>query len=313
MDPQPGQAKKTAEQFGIPKYYTDFDTFVQDGSLDAIDICSPPHVHADQAVKAAEMGKHILCEKPLATTMEDAQRIERAVEKAGILFMTGFTYRYHPLVRIAKNIVESPSLLQINYSFKPTVSSDHWTAKFNETGGFLVEQAVHWFDLFNWWCGRPESVYATTDSSSPYDAVFTTLTFKKGGIALIAFNSRGIHRSFHFFLDSEEFAADLQIELLPYTRGGTLHIYKQPNTHLQYLLGGWKVYTSKNNLIFPIAKAFTQHRDAHLVPFFYEINQFISDIQQNSNPENSVSTGREALEIALAAKTSILEGKKITL
>ena len=65
------KAKKFSAKHNIPKWYTNIDEFLKDPSLEAVYLANPPHVHCEQTIKAAKYGKHILCEKPMATTIED--------------------------------------------------------------------------------------------------------------------------------------------------------------------------------------------------------------------------------------------------
>ncbi len=75
---------------------------IQREDIDLIDIVSPNHTHAEIAIAAAEAGKHVICEKPLATTLEDAKRMLEAVEKAGVMHMVCHNYRFAPAIQLAK-------------------------------------------------------------------------------------------------------------------------------------------------------------------------------------------------------------------
>jgi predicted dehydrogenase len=102
-----------ARRFGYKKYYTDWRDMVADDDVQLLDNGGPNNVHADPCIMAAEAGKHILCEKPLARTPEEAQAMLDAVEKAGVKHMVAFNYRFVPAVRQIRNLIDSGALGQI--------------------------------------------------------------------------------------------------------------------------------------------------------------------------------------------------------
>ena len=87
--------------------YTDFRQMITEADLDAVDICLPHHLHADAIVAAAEAGKHILCEKPLCLTVEQAAEVQRAVSAAGVTLMCAHNQLYLPAVAKAKQLLDA--------------------------------------------------------------------------------------------------------------------------------------------------------------------------------------------------------------
>ena len=75
MDINESKAKQAQEWFGAEKMYTDLNVMLSDKDIDAVIIATPPFVHKDQVIKAAQAGKHIFCEKPMAVTIEDADKM----------------------------------------------------------------------------------------------------------------------------------------------------------------------------------------------------------------------------------------------
>lgn len=106
------QAQK---QFSWESYETDWRALVARDDIDLIDINAPSNMHKDIAVAAAEAGKHIFCEKPLALTLEDSREMLRAAEAAGVKHMCGFNYRFAPAVQLAKKLVDEGRLGKIHH------------------------------------------------------------------------------------------------------------------------------------------------------------------------------------------------------
>jgi predicted dehydrogenase len=103
-------AEAAARQFGWEEVETDWRKVIERKDIDLVDVSTPGHVHAAQAIAAAEAGKHIICEKPLANTLADAQAMLKAVEKAGVKHMLMHNYRKIPAVVFAKRLVEDGKL-----------------------------------------------------------------------------------------------------------------------------------------------------------------------------------------------------------
>lgn len=98
-------AKETAERYNV-KYYVDYHEMLEDPNVEAVSVVTPDFFHKEPVVAAAEKGKHILCEKPLATTVEDAEEMIKAVEKAGVTLMVDFHNRWNPPFTLTKKSVE---------------------------------------------------------------------------------------------------------------------------------------------------------------------------------------------------------------
>jgi predicted dehydrogenase len=100
-------ARGVAENLGIPRAHGSYAALLEDPEVDAVYIPLPNHLHAEWTIAAAEAGKHVLCEKPLAMTAADAERMAEAARAAGVHLMEAFMYRHHPSWVAAREIVES--------------------------------------------------------------------------------------------------------------------------------------------------------------------------------------------------------------
>jgi predicted dehydrogenase len=105
-----GQARAVAAELGIPTAHGSYEALLADPAVDVVYIPLPNHLHAEWTIAAARAGKHVLCEKPLATTAADAQRMVDACADAGVRLMEAFMYRHHPSWVAAVEVVASGRL-----------------------------------------------------------------------------------------------------------------------------------------------------------------------------------------------------------
>jgi predicted dehydrogenase len=115
--------EKWAGEFGFARSTTNWHEIVEDPRVDLVDITTPNSLHAEMAIAAAQAGKHVYCEKPLATTSADAARIVAAVEKSGVISIVGFNYLKNPAQAFAKQIIGSGELGEITL-FRGTFDQD---------------------------------------------------------------------------------------------------------------------------------------------------------------------------------------------
>ena len=101
------RARHTADQWGARRVYTDYREMLRDPEVDAVAVATPDFAHREPIVAAARAGKHIIVEKPLATTRHDLDQIAEAVTKAGVKFMVDFHNRWRPPLVVARNDIEN--------------------------------------------------------------------------------------------------------------------------------------------------------------------------------------------------------------
>ena len=119
------RANAFASQWGYESVETDWQALIARDDIDAIDICTPNDTHAPIAIAAAEAGKMVLCEKPLARTTEESTPMVEAVEKAGVANTVWYNYRRIPAVTLAKQIIDSGKLGKI-FHYRANFLQD-WT------------------------------------------------------------------------------------------------------------------------------------------------------------------------------------------
>jgi predicted dehydrogenase len=116
----PARARESAELLGMDRGYDDLDELLSDDSVEVVHVCTPNALHAEQALAVIRAGKHVVCEKPLATSSSDAAAMLAAADTARVVATVPFVYRFHPLVREARARFqegESGRLLSIHGSY----------------------------------------------------------------------------------------------------------------------------------------------------------------------------------------------------
>lgn len=159
--------KEAAATMGWQSYETDWRKLIARDDIDLIDIVTPNNSHAEIAIAAAQAGKHVFCEKPLALTLEQSQRMLDAVEKNGVVHMINHNYRFAPAVQWAKKLIEDGRLGQI-YHIRATYLQDWimdpefplvWRLSKEVCGsGALGDLAAHSIDLARFLVGEFKEV-----------------------------------------------------------------------------------------------------------------------------------------------------------
>ena len=145
-------------------FVTDYDDLLKEKDIDIIDICLPTYLHEEYIVKAANAGKHIICEKPLTLTLESANRIMNAVQQNNVKLFVGHVLRFWPEYQAIKSYSESDKLKNIEIVHAkrlgklPTWSS--WFQHPEKSGGALYDLHLHDIDFAYYLLGEVESVYA---------------------------------------------------------------------------------------------------------------------------------------------------------
>ena len=126
VDITDGAAEAARQRFGFDEASSDWRTVVNRPDIDVVDICTPNNLHAEIAIEAARAGKHIICEKPLARTVQEARDMVAAVKKSGVINMVAFNYRRTPAVALAKKFIDEGRIGRI-VNFRGTYLQD-WSA-----------------------------------------------------------------------------------------------------------------------------------------------------------------------------------------
>ena len=199
-DSDPDRARVFAQQFGIDIVATSVDEFFTHGQLDAALICTPHPAHEKLVVAAAEAGVNVLCEKPIAVRLDEADRMIAATDVAGVAFGVIFQRRFWPASQRLRRAIDDGLLGKLTFGSASSLlwrpqsyfAADPWRGKWaTEGGGVMMNQAVHTIDLLQWFMGPAVEVYGriATLRHGAYvdveDTVAATVTFASGALGSI--------------------------------------------------------------------------------------------------------------------------------
>ncbi|MEO7100279.1 MAG: Gfo/Idh/MocA family oxidoreductase [Luteolibacter sp.] len=152
-------------RFGVDDV-VEIEALLGNPEIDLIYISTPPFLHFPQARAALLAGKHVICEKPLAMTVEQADELLALARERDLLCIANLMQRYNPLYDAVRGVIESGVLGKFlhgwfeNYASDEGLREDHWFWDREKSGGIFVEHGVHFFDLFEGWLGSGEVVAA---------------------------------------------------------------------------------------------------------------------------------------------------------
>jgi predicted dehydrogenase len=158
-------ALAAAKRYGVEDV-VDVGRLVESPNVDLIYISTPPFLHYTQSKAALEAGKHVICEKPLALTAEQADELVSLSRSQDLLIVANLMQRYNPLYETIRRVIEARPLGELlhgyfeNYASDENLPPDHWFWDPAKSGGIFVEHGVHFFDMLAGWVGPGEVVAA---------------------------------------------------------------------------------------------------------------------------------------------------------
>ncbi|MHA1727491.1 MAG: Gfo/Idh/MocA family protein [Promethearchaeota archaeon] len=197
---------KFAKSLNISEIYTSAEELLEKADIDAVDICTTHDTHYRLTMAAAEAGKHILLEKPMAIKMNDCKEMVKRTDKAGITFMIGQNLRYLPQSRTVHKMIQNGELgdvwtvqsFDVMGSIPPrskvstAPKNIHWYFNgIRSGGGSLITLSIHSIDLFRYYIGEIKSVFGKTWTNHPFfsnnaeDRVIANLFFENGAIGYV--------------------------------------------------------------------------------------------------------------------------------
>ncbi len=166
-------AEKIRAKYNAKRAYDNTDDLLADPEVEAVYIASPVIYHKEQVIKAAKAGKHVLCEKPIALTVEECEELVDACDKAGVLSATGFMMRYHAYHQKMKELIEAGMIGDVVFCrgqftcWYPDMPGAWRQNKKLSGGGALMDMGVHAIDLIQYITGsKATKVAAINDTKS---------------------------------------------------------------------------------------------------------------------------------------------------
>lgn len=304
----PGKAAAFAAERGIPDAYDDYRRILERDDIDAVIVGLPNYLHEEVVVNAAAAGKHILCEKPFARTVEEAERMLAAVASAGVKMVYGEMLCFAPKYVRAKRLVNEGALGQV---FLVKQSEQHdgphmpWFWDVNLSGGgVLLDMGCHSIEFARWILGKPKvkSVLATMgtfvhkDKTQGEDHSVCIIHFENGAMS-ISENSW-----------AKTGGIDDRCEIYGSTG----------NTKADLIQGNALITHSKTGYGYAVEKAdttqgwtFTGFDEEWNYGFPQEMQHFVNVVQGLEEPIETGEDGLEVLKIIYAAYQSAGEGREI--
>lgn len=172
-------------------FINDYDALLEDQAIDVIDICLPTYLHEEYIIKAANAGKHIICEKPLTLSTESYDRILHAVKRNGVKLFVGHILRFWPAYGRIKSYSLSDQLKDIEVVHAQRLSQfpswSDWFKDPDKSGGALFDLHIHDIDYVYYLLGEVDSVYAVGNQNEygAWNQIMTTLVFKNQSKAYV--------------------------------------------------------------------------------------------------------------------------------
>jgi len=292
-------ARERAAEYG-GNVYLDFEQMLDKEKPDAVSIATPPALHAPMTEMAAARGIHVLCEKPMAGTVADGERMIAAADKAGVKLMIAFKKRFCAPYQFIKEKLDSglgPCLWACARYALGRVEKD-WFWKEGDGGGPLVENSAHMLDMIRYLMGDVAEVRAAGGNlfmkhrAPQVDAAAVVLRFASGGVA-----SLGLGYGCEWAMAREELvlsSAKVVFEVQGrFDRGDALR------------------YVMRQDPGEPVTVPFGE--DADLGGFRGEIAHFVECIRDDREPMVRGQDGLAALRLSLAIKEACRTGQTISL
>jgi len=296
------RSQQLAERYGLHcAIREDYGEVLADPAVDIVDVTGPNHVHTEHGIAAAEAGKHVLVEKPIALTMEENRALREAVAKAGVKSLAGFCLRWNPAVQTIKSLVESGAIGDLFY-----VETDYWHgmgpshhawnlhSKKKTGGSAMLLAGCHAVDALRWLAGdEAEEVSAVSNNRKglfEYDA---------NVVAVVRFRTGIIGKVSALFDCEMPYAFNMDL-------AGTEGAIRDDRVWSKKLFPGQTGWTR-------CATVLPDSGDVHHHPFDGEINHFVDCILEDRESHCNLADAYRTHELCMAIDRSIEEGGPVKL
>ena len=317
------KANELGKQWGVKEIYYDYKDLLKSKNIDAVIVTTPNANHRENVIAAAMEGKHVLCDKPIATNLKDAREIVEACKKNKVKFQMGFNQRFWNQVEIAKQLVEKGTIGQVkgfSSTFKVRVAdypadTDYRFQTELSGGSCLIDAGIHRIDMARFFMGDIKDVYAEVKHSvvpqKVDDNAWLLCNFEDGATG---------------FISSDIYSPTMDNTTALYGSEGTVYISTETVNPFQTV--PLAVYTEKNIDLIPdiVLKYFypkvwwDQPKDNWIsivpprdFPYLKQLKAFYKSIIEDKEPPVTGDDGVKSLEVVLAAYKSAREKVRVTL
>jgi predicted dehydrogenase len=318
------RARDVASKNGVGSVYTVYDAMLADPAVDAVCICTPSGMHADQAVAAMRAGKHVTIEKPIDVSLAAADRIIEASRQTGRHVAVISQHRFDGASQLARQIISSGELGRIVLATADVkwwrtqgyYDSGDWRGTFSlDGGGALMNQGVHTVDVLQWLAGDVSSVFAHIRTSAHdrievEDVAVLALEFASGAVGQLTATTAAYDG---FPVRIELFGTEGSILLEGDAikqitlKSGKTYTHEQANAHAVRVAKGGTASVKNDALHRPDAQPGAVWGDAHRAQFV----DFIDAVRTGRPPAITASDARKPLAIILAAYASSKSGQVV--
>jgi predicted dehydrogenase len=344
--PTADNAEKFAARHGIPHSFRDYRKLLEADEVDMVVLGCPNDIHAEVTEHAAAAGKHVVCEKPLATTLADADRMIASCKKAGVKLMYAEELCFTPKYVRLKQLVDGGALGR-PYLVKQAEKHDgphapwFWDVD-RSGGGVTLDMGCHAFEFFRWILGKPRDARGGADRGATHDRQTQSHETPLGEILpLKKPRALSVYADMGTFVHGEKTKGDDHAIIIVRfesdggevigmaeeswaKKGGmddTAEVYGSGGVAYADLLQGNSILTySDTGYSYAVEKAgttrgwsFTAFEEIWNYGFPQEFAHFVDCVARDREPIETGEDGRAVLEIILAAYASAGSGKKVSL
>lgn len=304
---RPHDDAELSTQWGSPiKAYTDLNTMLADKDLHIVSICSYPYQHKEHAIQAAQAGKHIIMEKPLALSWEDCLAIEQAVNKAGVKTCFCFECRYSSQFLSTKAVIDEGLLGDLHYGevdyyhgLGPWYGQYRWNTRKDAGGSSLLTAGCHALDALLLCMGSDVAEVSSYETKSANE-IFDPYEYATSSVSLIKFKSGRIGK-----------CASIVDSLQPYYFH--THLCGSQGSLLDNKFHSMKLGTDRNAWS-TLAMNMLDSGDVSDHPYQKQFDTFFESLQEGIEmPLTSLKEAIKTHEIIFAADKSAATGKPVKL
>ncbi|WP_201006713.1 Gfo/Idh/MocA family protein [Paenibacillus glycanilyticus] len=288
-------AGELASKTGTRSFWS-FADMLEETDPQVISIALPSYLHKQAVLEAAEAGKHVICEKPVALSLEDTDEIIEACRRNGVRLFVGHVVRFFPEYEQVRRQIEEGKIGEPGVAHTKRVGGHPgiargWFKDHAKSGGVIVDMMIHDIDFMRWIWGEVKSVYAMNACKDDSDYALVTLEFANGAAANLEahWGDPGPFR----------YAAEIS------GSGGLIRLDSAASASLHVRT---RAQAERDGRFAEIPQS-----PGVLSPYDRELAHFLACVRDGAEPLVTAEDAREALRIALAALESIQTGKVVLL